>query len=209
MAYLKPFSSTIAPATMASVIASRRRPAAWNHRTATPENTLSPRSSRQSHAPCQERHKVGCPSVNTRSDKVVQSRNIEAAAATIVTGQVLRIDVGEVNGRIFLNNSSIGVYPWIVRERQKDEGKGYGKWGAFGWGVISILHRYSLLHVHLRVDDQEELISIWRTGCSRISHCDQQADAEPRIARHGLAQAVGPPPASRPRHRGEPIPLKK
>jgi hypothetical protein len=75
--------------------------------------------------------------------------------------------VGEVNGRIFLNNSSIGVYPWIVRERQKDEGKGYGKWEAFGWGVISILHRYSLLHVHLRVDDQEELISIWRTGCSR------------------------------------------
>ena len=67
--------------------------------------------------------------MNTRSDKVVQSRNIEAAAATIVTGQVLRIDVGEVNGRIFLNNSSIGVYPWIVRERQKDEGKGYGKWG--------------------------------------------------------------------------------
>jgi hypothetical protein len=54
----------------------------------------------------------------------------KAAVATIVTGQVLRIDVGGVNGCIFLNNSSIGVYPWIVRERQKDEGKGYGKRGA-------------------------------------------------------------------------------
>jgi diacylglycerol kinase family enzyme len=82
--------------------------------------------------------------------------NIEAAVATIVTGQLTQIDAGEVNGRIFLNNSSIGIYPGIVRERQKEEHKGYGKWGAFGWAVISVLHRYSLLHVHLRVDDQNE-----------------------------------------------------
>jgi diacylglycerol kinase family enzyme len=82
--------------------------------------------------------------------------NIEAAVATTVTGQLARIDVGEVNGRIFLNNSSIGIYPWIVRERQKEEGEGYGKWGAFGRAVLSVLHRYSLLDVHLRVDDQEE-----------------------------------------------------
>jgi YegS/Rv2252/BmrU family lipid kinase len=82
--------------------------------------------------------------------------DIEAAVATIVMGPLTRIDVGEVNGRIFLNNSSLGIYPWIVRERQKEESKGSRKWGAFGRAVISVLHRYSLLQVHLRVDDQEE-----------------------------------------------------
>jgi diacylglycerol kinase family enzyme len=67
-----------------------------------------------------------------------------------------RIDVGEVNGRIFLNNSSLGIYPWIVRTREKEEGKGYGKWGAFGRAMMSVLRHYPLLRVRLRVDDLDE-----------------------------------------------------
>src|SRR3977135_1020628 len=39
-------------------------------------------------------------------------------------------------------------------------------------------------------------------GVRGIPHFDQQADAEPRIARSGLAQAVGSPAASRPGWRG-------
>src|SRR5579864_3814066 len=39
-------------------------------------------------------------------------------------------------------------------------------------------------------------------GVRGISHFDQQADAEPRIARPGLPQAVGTAPPSRPGHRG-------
>ena len=46
------------------------------------------------------------------------------------------------------------------------------------------------------------LIDLGALGVRGIPYCDQQADAEPRIARHGVAQAVGPPPASHPRHRG-------
>ena len=38
-------------------------------------------------------------------------------------------------------------------------------------------------------------------GLRGIPHLDQQADAEPRIARPGVAQAVGPAPASRPGRR--------
>jgi diacylglycerol kinase family enzyme len=36
---------------------------------------------------------------------------IEEAVATVVGGQIKRVDVGEVNGRTFVNNSSIGLYP--------------------------------------------------------------------------------------------------
>ncbi len=82
--------------------------------------------------------------------------DLEAAVATILTGRVKRIDVGEVNGRIFLNNSSIGIYPWIVHERQKEERKGYGKWGAFWRALISVARRYSFFHVRLAVDKREE-----------------------------------------------------
>ena len=75
---------------------------------------------------------------------------LEGAVATIVTGRIVPIDVGEVNGHIFLNNSSIGIYPWIVRERETEQRKGYRKWVAFARASISALKRYSLLHVRLR-----------------------------------------------------------
>jgi diacylglycerol kinase family enzyme len=81
--------------------------------------------------------------------------DLEAAVATIFTGGVVSIDVGEVNGRIFLNNSSIGIYPWIVREREQEQKKGHGKWAAFGLALLSVLKRYSLLHARLRVDEED------------------------------------------------------
>ena len=81
--------------------------------------------------------------------------DLEAAVATIFTGRVVRIDVGQVNERVFLNNSSIGIYPWIVREREHGQKSGRGKWAAFGLAVLSVLKRYSLLHTRLRVDEED------------------------------------------------------
>lgn len=42
---------------------------------------------------------------------------LDEAVALIATGGTRRIDVGEVNGRIFVNNSSVGLYPDMVRLR--------------------------------------------------------------------------------------------
>ena len=42
-------------------------------------------------------------------------RSLRSRAATSK-----RIDVGEVNGRVFINNSSIGLYPEIVVERDQE-----------------------------------------------------------------------------------------
>jgi YegS/Rv2252/BmrU family lipid kinase len=80
--------------------------------------------------------------------------DLEAAAKTIVAQHVTRIDVAEVNNRIFVNNSSLGLYPIIVREREKRERLGLGKWPSFVWAVIQALRRYPFLDVRLRVDDQ-------------------------------------------------------
>jgi diacylglycerol kinase family enzyme len=81
---------------------------------------------------------------------------LEGAVATIMTGRIAHIDVGEVNGHVFLNNSSIGIYPWIVREREMEQRKGYRKWVAFARASVSVLKRYSLLHVRLRMEGQDE-----------------------------------------------------
>ena len=39
------------------------------------------------------------------------------AVRTIAEGNIARVDVGEVNGRVFVNNSSLGIYPHIVHRR--------------------------------------------------------------------------------------------
>ena len=81
--------------------------------------------------------------------------DLESAVKTIVEGQVVQIDAGEVNGRIFLNNSSLGLYPSIVRERKKQQHLGWGKWPAFVWAAIAVMRRYPFLNVRLNVEDKE------------------------------------------------------
>ena len=57
-----------------------------------------------------------------------------------------QVDVGEVNGRIFLNNSSLGLYPDIVRDREKQQRRlGRGKWLAALWATLGALRRYPFL----------------------------------------------------------------
>src|SRR5215469_2096888 len=45
--------------------------------------------------------------------------DIDGAIGVIAGGRVAAIDLGEVNGRIFVNNSSIGLYPEMVRDRER------------------------------------------------------------------------------------------
>ncbi len=81
--------------------------------------------------------------------------DLEAAAHAIVSGRVINVDIGEVNGRIFLNNSSLGLYPIIVREREKKQRLGSAKWPAFIWAAFTALRRYPFLDIRLSADGKE------------------------------------------------------
>jgi diacylglycerol kinase family enzyme len=81
--------------------------------------------------------------------------DVESALRVCLEGREAKVDVGEVNGTIFLNNSSLGLYPSIVRHREKQQQRlGRGKWPAFIWATLTMLKRYPFLNVRLSTDDQ-------------------------------------------------------
>jgi len=81
--------------------------------------------------------------------------DLDGAMETIMAGRTVQVDIGEVNGRTFINNSSLGLYPRIVKEREKQQQLGWGKWPAFVWAAITVLRRYPLLNVRLSLDGKQ------------------------------------------------------
>lgn len=82
--------------------------------------------------------------------------DLKSAVHTIHEGCTVHVDVGEVNGHVFLNNSSLGLYPRLVRHRKKQQEQlGRGKWPAFLWAAFTILRRYPFLHVRLHLEEKE------------------------------------------------------
>jgi diacylglycerol kinase family enzyme len=76
---------------------------------------------------------------------------LDQAVRLLAGGRRAQVDVGEVNGRIFLNNSSLGLYPDMVHDREKQQRRlGRGKWLAALWASLAALRRYPFLSV--RVD---------------------------------------------------------
>jgi len=81
---------------------------------------------------------------------------LEQAVAVLAHGRAAPVDVGEVNGRIFVNNSGLGLYPDIVRDRERQQKRlGRGKWPAFLWAMLAALRRYPFLGVRLVIDGEE------------------------------------------------------
>ncbi len=77
---------------------------------------------------------------------------LEKAVEAIVAGRVHQVDVGEVNGRIFVNNSSVGLYPRMVWEREAEQRRGHRKWAAFGIAMLNTWRNYRLTAARLDVD---------------------------------------------------------
>jgi diacylglycerol kinase family enzyme len=80
--------------------------------------------------------------------------DLPEAARTIAEGKIREIDVGEVNGRIFVNNSSIGLYPKAVRKRNQEILRlGRGKWPAMLDASIRVFLRFPLITIRLETSD--------------------------------------------------------
>jgi len=82
---------------------------------------------------------------------------LEDAIRNFFTGPVVKVDVGEVNGRVFVNNSGIGPYTHLVREREAQQRHGHAKPLAFVIAVGAVLRRYSRLRLKLHMSEAEAL----------------------------------------------------
>jgi diacylglycerol kinase family enzyme len=81
--------------------------------------------------------------------------DLDEATKVVLEGIVCQVDVGEVNGRVFLNNSSLGVYPAIVRLRERYRTKVRGKWIAALWAGLTVLRRNPFMAVRIVVEGEK------------------------------------------------------
>lgn len=83
-------------------------------------------------------------------------QTLPEAVKVIAENHTQNVDLGEVNGKVFINNSSIGLYPRIVRHRENQQERlGRGKWSAAFLAAWRTLSSNSLFRVRLMLDDKE------------------------------------------------------
>lgn len=83
--------------------------------------------------------------------------DLDKAALIIAANHQVAIDVGEVNGRLFINNSSLGLYPdlVIIRENQRRR-QGRSKWLALFSATMKVLRRHPMLDVRIVLDGEKQ-----------------------------------------------------
>ena len=86
--------------------------------------------------------------------------DLEDAVRNFFTGAVIKVDVGEVNGRVFVNNSGTGIYPHLVRQREEQQRHGHTKRVAFVLALGSVLRRYTRLRVKLHMSEAEAVAQL-------------------------------------------------
>ena len=81
------------------------------------------------------------------------SLDLEGAVRTIAEGNIASVDVGEVNGRVFVNNSSLGIYPHIVHRRVVEQMRlRIGKRPAYIWATMHAFRRFPFLDLRIEVE---------------------------------------------------------
>lgn len=108
---------------------------------------------------------------------------LETTVAALAQGHVMTVDVGEVNGRVFINNSSLGIYPHPVAERDRARRSGLARWGSAALAFCRVLWRLPRPRVRVRAPEWE---MERRTPCLFIGNYLYRLDAFAIARRSGL-----------------------
>jgi diacylglycerol kinase family enzyme len=82
--------------------------------------------------------------------------DLEEAVAAIARGRTRPVDVAEVNGRVFINNSAVGLYPELVKTREAQQRRlGRGKKLAMLVAGMRAFWRFSRRRLTIRVAGHE------------------------------------------------------
>jgi diacylglycerol kinase family enzyme len=75
--------------------------------------------------------------------------DLNDAVRVIADGNARRVDVGRLNDRLFLNNSSLGVYARALIGRDARRDRGVRKWPAMFRAALRTFWRSPMVHVRL------------------------------------------------------------
>jgi YegS/Rv2252/BmrU family lipid kinase len=79
--------------------------------------------------------------------------DLEEAVAIVAGAKTKQVDIADVNGEFFINNSSLGLYPAMVVQRRTEEKRGFSRWMAtIRAGLLTWL-RLPTLDVRLTVQE--------------------------------------------------------
>jgi diacylglycerol kinase family enzyme len=84
--------------------------------------------------------------------------SLEEAVRVVLQGRSRCVDVAEVNGRVFINNSSLGIYPRMLDERRRLWRAGRSKWLLTLIACLATLRRFPLVRV--RMDAGSEVVRV-------------------------------------------------
>lgn len=97
---------------------------------------------------------------------------LDKASDVILAGHTQEIDIGEVNGRVFINNSSLGLYPSIVRLRERRPARGWRKWPIALAATVEAMKEQPKLTIRVKVDGQDR---VYRTPIFFVGNNAYQA----------------------------------
>ena len=81
--------------------------------------------------------------------------DLDGAARVVGAGVVRPLDLGEVNGEMFVNNAVLGFYPLVVEARDRERKRtGRGKWLAAAWALAKVLPRVPALRFRVTVEGE-------------------------------------------------------
>ena len=81
--------------------------------------------------------------------------DLTEAARVVLEGETATIDLAEVNGRTFVNNSTIGLYPVMVDLRDEiRSSRGWGKVRAVPVASWGVLRRFPTRRLHIEAGEQ-------------------------------------------------------
>jgi diacylglycerol kinase family enzyme len=81
--------------------------------------------------------------------------DVAGALDVLARGEAQRVDIGEVNGRIFLNNASIGLYPTVLEKRETAYGRlGRSRALAYATVALALVRPPRLLNLEMHIDGE-------------------------------------------------------
>ncbi|MBI1208339.1 MAG: diacylglycerol kinase family lipid kinase [Azospirillum sp.] len=114
--------------------------------------------------------------------------DLRQAVTALAKGTIRAVDVGEVNGRLFLVNSVMGLYPALVRARERHRGTpGPRKWLALTLALYRTIRFYDLIGVTLDLGSGAQAV---RTPALAVTNNVYAVGWEALLSRRRLDQGV-------------------